>query len=297
MIDHFISIDHSKKNLKIVRSKVSSENRYLVLRESRSVKPDQFKSRNIRKYKYVFSCARTFDEKIATHFYNDGFLLLERHNNNSISRPEKSICLVNENKFSLHKSANYSLRQHAIKQLIKSDFKITIAGENWKRGYSYYVMQQIKSIVFLLKNLTLFDIRKIRKPFRRIESNHCNFVGFVDNKITFMNGFRYALIIENDNYRPTEKIFDALKAGCIPIYFGPMFAPNEVPSDIFIRIDTPEGFANLIKQLKNLTEYEYVTMRARGQTWISSDTTYDRWSIDKVMSDLSSSIKTVIFER
>ncbi len=294
MIDHFISLDHSKKNLKLVRSKVGPENRYLVLRESRSVMPDQFKSRVIKKYKYIFSCARSFDHEIATHYYNDGFLTSKSYSINSQSRPVKSICMINENKFSLHKSANYSFRQHAIKQIMKSEFKITVAGRNWDQGYIHYAIQQLKSIVFLLKNFTVFDIRKMRKPFRKIESKKCNFLGFIDDKITFMNGFRYALIIENDNYRPTEKIFDALMAGCIPIYFGPEFAGDEIPSDIFIRIESPNKFANLLKMLEDVPESDYTSMRDRGQAWISSVETYERWSENQLMSGLSSRINALL---
>ena len=294
MIDHFISIDHSKKNLKLVRSKVRSENKYLVLRESRSVMPDQFKSGVIKKYKYIFSCARPFDHEIATHYYQDGFLTSLSYSNNSDSRPVQSICMINENKFSLHKSANYSFRQYAIKQIIKSNFKITVAGKNWDQGYIHYTIQQLKSIVFLLKNFTVFDTRKMRRPFRKIESKKCNFVGFIDDKITFMNGFRYALIIENDNYRPTEKIFDALMAGCIPIYFGPIFSEDEIPSDIFIRIKSPKKFANFLKMLEDVPESDYTSMRDRGQAWISSVETFERWSENQLMSGLSSRINALL---
>jgi len=294
IIDQYISIDHSKKNLKLVRNKVKRQNRFLILRESRSVMPDQFKLRVIKKYKYIFSCAKSFDNKLATHYYQDGFLSSIRYENYSQSRPIKTICVINENKFSLHKSANYSFRQHAIGQVIKSDFEITVAGKNWDQGYVHYAIQQLKGITFLAKNLLLFDFRKLRKPFRKIESKQCNLVGFVDDKISFMNGFRYALIIENDNYRPTEKIFDALTAGCIPIYFGPIFSEDEIPSNIYIRIESPKRFAETIKILSVALESDYTSMRDRGHAWISSVETYERWSEIQLTDGLSSRINDLI---
>jgi hypothetical protein len=202
--------------------------------------------------------------------------------------------VINENKFSLHKSANNSFRQHAIKLVIKSDFEITVAGKNWDQGYVHYAIQQLKGITFLAKNLMLFDFRKLRKPFRKVERDNCNFVGFIDNKISFMNGFRYALIIENDNYRPTEKIFDALMAGCIPIYFGPKFVGDEIPSDIFIRVESPRKFAEMIKMLGDVTEADYTSMRDRGHAWISSIDTYERWSEIRSMSGLSLQINALL---
>jgi alpha(1,3/1,4) fucosyltransferase len=45
---------------------------------------------------------------------------------------------------------------------------------------------------------------------------------FKDNKREFLQSYRFNLCPENSNYKGyvTEKIFDAIYAGCIPIYWG-----------------------------------------------------------------------------
>jgi hypothetical protein len=129
---------------------------------------------------------------------------------------------------------------------------------------------------------------------RKSTIERIKFIGFVENKIDFLSRFNFVLIVENDNYRPTEKIFDAVTAGCIPIYYGPVFLNESVPSDIFVRLDDPKNFSNLIEQLYAMSEDECSNMRNKGRDWLESRESVRRWSEDEMLNNLSLSVSKLI---
>lgn len=294
IVDYLVAVDHSNIHLKQVARKVPRSSRILILRESRSIRPDQFRARILTQYKYILSCSKKFDDKIATDYYNDGFLTTNCQVNQLTLRPRNSICMINENKFSLHKSSNYSLRQKLLEKLVQSEFNICVAGKNWTKKYPYYVFQQVKSALILLKSYNWFDVRQIRIPMRKSTIERIKFIGFVENKIDFLSKFYFVLIIENDNYRPTEKIFDAITAGCIPIYHGPVFLSEEVPSDIFVRLDDPKTFSNLIEQVYAMSEDDCSNIRNKGRNWLESRESARRWSEDQMLNNLSMMVSNLI---
>jgi hypothetical protein len=53
-------------------------------------------------------------------------------------------------------------------------------------------------------------------------------VEFNDNKIKYLENFKFNIAFENSNhkYYTTEKIFDSITAGCLPIYWGSDLCPE-----------------------------------------------------------------------
>ena len=78
---------------------------------------------------------------------------------------------------------------------------------------------------------------------------------YKNDKITYLNSFRFNLCPENSNNAGyvTEKIFHAVKAGCIPIYWGNEGLPETgiLNKDAIIYLDKehPEDALSLIKLL------------------------------------------------
>jgi hypothetical protein len=53
-------------------------------------------------------------------------------------------------------------------------------------------------------------------------------IKFADNKLNYLSNFKFNIALENSNsqFYTTEKIFDSIFAGCIPIYWGSMGNPE-----------------------------------------------------------------------
>ncbi len=81
---------------------------------------------------------------------------------------------------------------------------------------------------------------------------------FSDSKINYLNQFKFNLCPENSNNSGyvTEKIFDSIWAGCIPIYWG---SENKPEPDIinhnsvfFLNLD--KSNSNILEEIKNIND-------------------------------------------
>lgn len=84
---------------------------------------------------------------------------------------------------------------------------------------------------------------------------------FNDNKLLYLKQFRYNICPENSNHRyyTTEKIFESIRAGCIPIYWGSEGCPEpEILNQDAILFYDPNNPNALLEQVRRLeTDEEY----------------------------------------
>jgi hypothetical protein len=80
-------------------------------------------------------------------------------------------------------------------------------------------------------------------------------------KIEILSRYQFNLAFENTNwpYYCTEKIWDAIEGGCLPIYYGANNAIYEsFPQDSFIDFSLLDGISELMDVLVHMSEEEYV---------------------------------------
>ena len=92
-------------------------------------------------------------------------------------------------------------------------------------------------------------------------------------KQSLLSEYRFALTMENFVYPGyvTEKIFDALAAGAIPVYLGAPDIESFVPNDVFIDIRDFSGPSELEAFLDELTEAAGMKMIDAGRVFIESE--------------------------
>jgi len=298
-IDLYIAVDHSDLNLRCVSNRLPKASRVLILREGPSIRPDQYKERVLNQYSRVFLStpkpllldSHRAGGNLFTVPYQDGFLKPIVRRQMVSKRQRRSLCMVNENKFSLHAASNYHLRQHALCQLSRAGIEVTVAGKHWLAGKRLYFSQQFKSALFLFSCSTRVRIQNLRGPLSKTALRHLTFVGYIDDLDTFFNQFEFVLIIENDNIRVTEKFFNALASGCIPIYFGPNLDDFGIPRDIYVRLNNPQEIVSTVKRVELLSDLDVSAMQDKGESWILSQQTQDRWSEELSMMRLWSLVK------
>ena len=98
--------------------------------------------------------------------------------------------------------------------------------------------------------------------------------GVVKNKWEVLPKYKFAICYENNHSQPgyiTEKIFDCLRADCVPVYWG---APNieaYVNPDCFIDRRKFESNEELDAYLSGLTESDYEKFREAGRKYLQTD--------------------------
>lgn len=83
--------------------------------------------------------------------------------------------------------------------------------------------------------------------------------GKVTSKIETLRGYKYTLCFENTVFKGyvTEKIFDAMFAGSVPIYLGAPDIAKYVPAGAFINIKDFADWNALYDYLINISENQY----------------------------------------
>ncbi len=140
----------------------------------------------------------------------------------------EKIVLVNANKYSATFGELYSLRRACISNLEN----VVVFGAGWNDSKLTRILTIMKEA---MRTLGGFSLPKgFQKHWSIVPQDYR---GVVPNKLEVTSKFKYALVIENSTEYVTEKLFDALLAGCIPVYVGAPLDGFYVPDDLYVRAD------------------------------------------------------------
>jgi hypothetical protein len=94
------------------------------------------------------------------------------------------------------------------------------------------------------------------------------------SKLRFMGGYRFAVAFENCTNRNgyiSEKLFDALLAGTVPIYLGNKDIHHFVPKAAFVDARNFDSFDDLAQFIRAMPEQEWREMRDAGVQFVLGD--------------------------
>jgi alpha(1,3/1,4) fucosyltransferase len=101
--------------------------------------------------------------------------------------------------------------------------------------------------------------------------------GPAKTKFEVLSHARFSICFENAKDIPgyiTEKLFDCLFAGCIPIYWGEPQIEHRIPQNCFIDfrlfLQKPDPYAALNQFLHQMTESEYLAYQDAGKQFLAS---------------------------
>ncbi len=97
--------------------------------------------------------------------------------------------------------------------------------------------------------------------------------GPVADKAATLGAYTFAICFENMRLRGwiTEKIFDCLVAGTIPVYLGDPDIAEAIPAECFVDMRQFNGYAELRDYLHNLGPGERQRMREAGRAFLGSE--------------------------
>jgi len=107
------------------------------------------------------------------------------------------------------------------------------------------------------------------RNFRTIKKIYC---GQCDSKYSVLSQYQFSLCFENmimSGYL-TEKIFDCLYAGTIPLYLGAPDIDQYIPQDAYIDCRNYESWEDLWRFVSTLSESEINDKREAGRAFIES---------------------------
>jgi alpha(1,3/1,4) fucosyltransferase len=158
-------------------------------------------------------------------------------------------CMIAANKRMNHKRELYSERVRLIRWFERnhpSDF--ALFGRGWNRPH--------KAAAPFLHRKVLY-----KWPLRFFfAKNFSSYRGEVVRKQDVLREFRFSFCLENAFGIPgyvTEKIFDSMVAGCVPIYKGADNVLDHIPEGCFVDLRKYDSYPELYRELKYMSEGDH----------------------------------------
>jgi hypothetical protein len=255
----YLSIDHSIKNYNVVEKRIPVERRFLVVIEPPSIMPHQFETKVTNLYGGI--CTTPFLQEFFERpiVWTPGFTTARTTARSESTKSSRSLDfgLLSSNKFSALDSSLYLRRKQIVRQLSKRGFLVVVGGKDWDKKRRWYMMEILKTFFFNLRFVRNLEFRNFLIPLWK-EIHPFKYEGVILNSTIFLSQFKFVLCIESDIYDFSEKIFDVLEAGSIPLYLGPKIESLGIPENLFFRMpNSPKEFAEkAIELIKNYPKIE-----------------------------------------
>lgn len=165
----------------------------------------------------------------------------------------KRIVVINGNhRPNIKTNEQYSIRMQAIGELSKLNC-IDLYGHGWDKWWAR---------------------RSMWLPYWKNRSKLMStYKGSCDSKFEVLQKYVFCLCFENmamDGYI-TEKIFDCLYAGTIPLYLGASDITDYIPNNIFIDCRKYTSWIEMWEDIKNIPESRITEMKLAARSFLSSE--------------------------
>lgn len=131
-------------------------------------------------------------------------------------------------------------------------------------------IQRVKAIDFFSQNYSNdFDLYGERWP----EKMYSTYRGPVVDKVEILRKYKFCICYENSecNGYVTEKIFDCMAAGCVPIYWGAPNIEKYIPKNCFIDKKQFDNYEKLYEFIHSMKEFDYMNYLKNIEQFFNSD--------------------------
>jgi hypothetical protein len=286
---YMISINHNSSSYKkFVKQGYGPERCILLRTEPESVFPAQYSSRVEKKYGLILSPGKIDESPITHQFYEfqeahggPGFPEMDtrrlaalsiENGNYDLDRwkiRKINVAMIASNKFSPLRENGYKLRREIARNIHPGG--INIYGKYWNHNLLHKLNLFVRMYIFNLRNFTLpfLDITQLKS------SRSINALGEIELKSKILPEIKFLLVIENSMNVLTEKLFDAMLMGAIPIYVGPNLDEFGIPKTTYISVN-PNSI-DISKVISELSMLEVGTYLDEIKKFITSDHFFDTW--------------------
>ena len=195
------------------------------------------------------------------------------------------VVLINGNKLSLIKGEHYSLRRSCASKIEKID----LYGTSWDLSF----LTKLKCLFGALKICVGGRILPHISGLSGFFAGYPQWKGAPRDKLETMQRYRISLVIENSCEFLTEKLFDSLFAGCIPIYVGPDIGDFGIPRELVVQVE-PNVDA-IRKGIETASGLDYEKWRIACLEWLNLAEVQIQWSADSVYDEIIEKIKNFAY--
>ncbi len=262
--DLVVCVDVDDRALKLVRSldrkKVAT---VLIVSEPKVVVPLNFHPYSLQAFDRVIRIGRPEHIPILPWPQRD----FENYSK-SFKKNSGTAILIQSRKYSFVKGQLYGLRI----QLAATDPRVFVVGHRWNESALRTAIRLAIEFSRALGAEAEIDFHTFRTAFLR----PVNILGPADSKTVAMEDFKVAVVIENSQEYMSEKLFDALVAGCIPVYVGPDLSQFGIPPTLFVRAEATVESVKL--GISKALDMDYLAWHKQAIGFLSDYRTKKLWN-------------------
>ena len=304
--DLVIFVNYSRKFLKKIKKYRSK--RVLIRLEPKAVLPVQYKKKIEKSFDLIITPGGQVDAKskfIGWPYKYDlnpsmpaaSHTSLKSVINESISKGlfeieqwnkrKNTLVLIAANKVSPTSESNYRIRRNLAKKL--NPKLLHVYGPLWRASIITLIIHRIKVMVYSIRTGYFPNIKEI---YGNLFTKYSGFVNEPVDKHKVIREYKYSLVIENSSEYCSEKIFDAMINGSIPIYVGPRSSNVHLPNNLYL---WSSGSIDELKLLvETFTEKDSADMLKSMKNYFLSDEFSKSWQSEKVYEKIAKEIKALI---
>jgi len=219
LVDQNFTIEsdiHIELDFDNLKSRLIGKFNVLILSEPSTVVPGQYRKSVLNRFDLVIPAGQIRANKLGIKSWAPNPYNFKIQKINNELRTEELV-MINAAKFSANKNSLYGLRRSVSKELNLRNIGYKLVGENWRMPKTKELRERIWAV---RKEVGAGNFPHLIEAFSNFFYNYPEYIGRVDNKINELTKYKYALIIENEADYISEKLFDAICAGCVPVYIG-----------------------------------------------------------------------------
>jgi hypothetical protein len=195
------------------------------------------------------------------------------------------LSMVTGNKVSPLNEANYKIRRKIACDLGRD--LLDVYGVLWKSSLYTKIKHRAGVLKFSLLSGHVPNLWNLYGDlFNKYKYTH----GQIENKQTVLENSKFSIISENSNKYISEKLFDALISGTIPLYIGPDLKKSGLPIGIAIQISGTSS--EIVEIINTLSEFEIRRLLANGRAFLTSGQFLNRWTEESVYKLIAEEIKS-----
>lgn len=252
-----LHLDNSKS-----KSMVNSNFKVLILLEPPSVMPENYNSSSWNSFNLVILLSpwRSF-------FYGMSHIVFQPLKRPEIMSQDKfrqsRITLINDFKFGSVTSSLYGWRLKLLRKLSQKGVEVKVFGPNWNMSRTLEVRKRWAATRRAIGNPN-FDLLEAWSSLFFRPKDYC---GQAPNKLSTLSEFEYTIVVENDKYSLTEKLFDAVFSGVKVFYRGPKLSEFEYLDSLCAQL--PEEVDDAVEMILSREKIDWSVYQDKGLSFIN----------------------------
>jgi hypothetical protein len=302
--DYLVSIDHNENQYNsYIRNGGSANKAVLIRLEPISVFPAQYRTKVMSKYSLILSPGHPDNAENGLgwpyQYHLDPNSPIESNYSwldlidqkvfhfdeifKSWESRKIEFSLIAGNKVSPYKEENYRIRRK-IAHFMDPQL-LQVYGPLWISPLKSKLRHRLATLFFALRQKTLPNLKSI---YGDLFWSYPTAKGFINDKHEILRETKFAIVVENSNSYASEKLFDAMVDGCVPIYIGAKLADLGLSDSLAIQ--STGDLSEIARIRSEITKEEVLQIMNSIDLFLKSGKFKQDWLEESVYNKIAAKI-------